>query len=210
MYEAGYARRAPGFKPALTDDQRRRRFQWALAHNPDKHEYGDGLGFNFRRVIYRRNTSTRRFTYDSKGPYHIYGTESAEAKRIAKQRLDKENQRNKEQRQRLVPQARAALQELGDADANSRAWAWAKRHELKRGDRSRGGVDGYRHSEEVLKLLLVPWINSLYEEGRAPLLLEDGAPAHQARISLEYLEASHIQKLPWPGHSPDVNAKEHA
>ncbi|KAF1973244.1 hypothetical protein BU23DRAFT_361915, partial [Bimuria novae-zelandiae CBS 107.79] len=75
---------------------------------------------------------------------------------------------------------------------------------------SRGGVDGYRPREEVLKPLLVPWINSLYDEGRAPLLLEDGAPAHQARISLEYLEVSHIQKLPWPGHSPDVNAEEHA
>ncbi|KAF1973224.1 hypothetical protein BU23DRAFT_380958, partial [Bimuria novae-zelandiae CBS 107.79] len=80
---------------------------------------------------------------------------------------------------------------------------------LKRGDRSRGGVDGYRHREEVLKPLLVPWINSLYEEGRAPLLLEDGAPAHTSKIAVEYLEVSHIQKLNWPGHSPDVNAAEH-
>ncbi|KAF1973243.1 hypothetical protein BU23DRAFT_599191, partial [Bimuria novae-zelandiae CBS 107.79] len=72
-----------------------------------------------KRPKIRNNCSLQfygSFTYDSKGPYHIYGTESAEAKRIAKQRLDKENQRNKEQRQRLVPQARAALQELGDAD----------------------------------------------------------------------------------------------
>ena len=74
--------------------------------------------------------------------------------------------------------ARAALRELGDVAANSRAWVWAKHYELKRGDRSRGGA-------------------SLYKEGRAPLLLEDGAPAH-------------VQKLSWPGHSPDVNAAEHA
>ncbi|KAF1969062.1 hypothetical protein BU23DRAFT_557913 [Bimuria novae-zelandiae CBS 107.79] len=247
MYEAGYARRAPGFKPTLDDVQRERRFQWALAHNPDLYEYGDGLGFDFRRVIYTDETPARvgeqrgmkrawardseiydpevkrpkirnncalqfygSFTYDAKGRYHIYGKESTEQKKLAKQALDEENQRNKEQREKLVPQARAALRELGDTNANSRAWAWAKRHELKRGDRSRGGIDGYRHREEVLKPLLVPWINSLYEEGRAPVLLEDGAPAHTSKIALEYLEVSHINKLAWPGHSPDVNAEEHA
>ncbi|KAF1980086.1 hypothetical protein BU23DRAFT_443705, partial [Bimuria novae-zelandiae CBS 107.79] len=59
-----------------------------------------------------------------------------------------------------------------------------------------GGIDGYRHREEVLKPLLKPWIDSLYEEGRAPLLLEDGAPAHTSKIALEYLEVSHISKLP--------------
>ncbi|KAF1964432.1 hypothetical protein BU23DRAFT_575692 [Bimuria novae-zelandiae CBS 107.79] len=48
---------------------------------------------------------------------------SPEAKKLPKQALDKENQHNKEQRQRLVPQARAALRELGDAEANSRASA---------------------------------------------------------------------------------------
>ncbi|KAF1967914.1 hypothetical protein BU23DRAFT_481887, partial [Bimuria novae-zelandiae CBS 107.79] len=246
MYQSGYGRRAPGRKPTLNDAQRKHRLEWALAHNPDLHEYGDRLGSNYQRVIFTDETPARvgeqrgllrawakedeiyhpdvkrpknrnncalqfygSFTYDAKGPCYIYGTESPEAKKLTKQALNEENQRNKEQRQQLVPRARTALRELGDANANSRAWAWAKHHELKRGDRSRGGVDGYRHREEVLKPLLVPWINSLYEEGRAPLLLEDGAPAHTSKIAVEYLEVSHIQKLNWPGHSPDVNAAEH-
>ncbi|KAF1976017.1 hypothetical protein BU23DRAFT_411509, partial [Bimuria novae-zelandiae CBS 107.79] len=155
MYEAGYARRAPGFKPTLDDAQRKRRLQWAIEHNPDKHEYGDGLGFNFRRVIYTDETPARvgeqrgmlrswakadgtyapdvkrpkirnncalqfygSFTYDTKGPYYIYGKESPEAKKQAKQALDEENQRNKKQREKLVPTARAALGELGESEAN--------------------------------------------------------------------------------------------
>ncbi|KAH8714046.1 hypothetical protein GQ44DRAFT_713483 [Phaeosphaeriaceae sp. PMI808] len=27
---------------------------------------------------------------------------------------------------------------------------------------------------------------------------------------MEYIEVSHIEKLPWPGHSPNINAEEHA
>ncbi|KAF1973223.1 hypothetical protein BU23DRAFT_386562, partial [Bimuria novae-zelandiae CBS 107.79] len=155
MYQSGYGRRAPGRKPTLNDAQRKRRLEWALAHNPDLHEYGDRLGFNFQRVIFTDETPARvgeqrgllrawakedeiyhpdvkrpkirnncalqfygSFTYDAKGPCYIYGTESPEAKKLAKQALDEENQRNKEQRQQLVPRARAALRELGDANAN--------------------------------------------------------------------------------------------
>ncbi|KAF1973165.1 hypothetical protein BU23DRAFT_640831 [Bimuria novae-zelandiae CBS 107.79] len=159
MYEAGYGRKAPGRKPMLDNAQKKRRLEWVLAHNPDLYKYGNGLGFNFQRVIFTDETPARfygSFTYDAKGPYHIYGTETPEAKKLAKQAYDEENQRNKEQRQQLVPRTRAVLRELGDADANSRAWAWAKHHEMKRGDRSRGDIDGYRHREEVLKPLLVP------------------------------------------------------
>ncbi|KAK7177685.1 hypothetical protein PSPO01_16270 [Paraphaeosphaeria sporulosa] len=138
---------------------RERRFQWALAHNPDKYEYGDGLGFDFRRVIYTDKTPARAgeqcgllrawakddeaYNPDVKRPkirsncvLQFYGSFTYDAK--------------------ALPQARAALSELGEAKANSRAWAWTKQHELKRRDRSRGGVDGYRYREEVLKPLLVP------------------------------------------------------
>ncbi|KAF2030133.1 hypothetical protein EK21DRAFT_66159 [Setomelanomma holmii] len=56
MYDAGYARQRPRWKPSLTQAQQQERLQWALAHNPDKYEYGDGLGFNFRDVVFTDET----------------------------------------------------------------------------------------------------------------------------------------------------------
>ena len=59
MYEAGYSRRKPGWKPPLTSSQRRERLQWALKHNPDRYETGDGLGFDFRSVVFTDKTPAR-------------------------------------------------------------------------------------------------------------------------------------------------------
>ncbi|KAF2621436.1 hypothetical protein BU25DRAFT_482780 [Macroventuria anomochaeta] len=30
----------------------RRRYEWALMHNPDKYKVGDGLGYDFRKVCF--------------------------------------------------------------------------------------------------------------------------------------------------------------
>ncbi|KAF2191979.1 hypothetical protein K469DRAFT_511777, partial [Zopfia rhizophila CBS 207.26] len=75
----------------------------------------------------------------------------------------------------------------------------------------RGGIDGYRHREEVLKDRLVPWIKELKGEGKtAVLLLEDGAPANTSRFDIEFFSVNHISQVPRLGHSPDVNVEEHA
>ncbi|KAF1943601.1 hypothetical protein EJ02DRAFT_294749, partial [Clathrospora elynae] len=39
--------------------QQEERLAWALAHNPDKYEYGDGLGFDFRTVVFTDETPAR-------------------------------------------------------------------------------------------------------------------------------------------------------
>ncbi|KAL5374366.1 hypothetical protein PMIN06_013022 [Paraphaeosphaeria minitans] len=56
MYEAGYARRKPGWKPPLTNQEMQQRDEWAHAHNPDRYDYGDGQGFNFRQCVYTDET----------------------------------------------------------------------------------------------------------------------------------------------------------
>ncbi|KAF2691770.1 hypothetical protein K458DRAFT_284777, partial [Lentithecium fluviatile CBS 122367] len=57
---------------------------------------------------------------------------------------------------------------------------------------------------------LVPWFEELHKKGLDVVLLEDSAPAYKSRIATEFLEVSSINKLPWPGHSLDINALEHA
>jgi hypothetical protein len=59
MYEAGYARRRPGWKPKLTPEQEKERYEWALQHNPDKYKEYDNKGFNFREVVFTDETPAR-------------------------------------------------------------------------------------------------------------------------------------------------------
>jgi hypothetical protein len=59
MCEAGYARRRPGWKPALTPEQEKERYVWALEHNPDLHEEYDNRGFNFHEVVFTNKTLAR-------------------------------------------------------------------------------------------------------------------------------------------------------
>jgi len=46
-------------KPPLTDAQKEARYEWALAHNPDKDEVGDNKGYNFRRVVFTDEVTAR-------------------------------------------------------------------------------------------------------------------------------------------------------
>jgi transposase len=48
------------------------------------------------------------------------------------------------------------------------------------------------------------------QQGLKCVLLEDRAPTHKSRIANDYLTVEKIAKLWWAGHSPDVNATEHA
>lgn len=74
-----------------------------------------------------------------------------------------------------------------------------------------GSYDGHRHREEALKPLLVPWIKSLNRKGKtAVLLLDNKALAYSSKFDQEFLVVKYIIKLPWPGHSPVVNAEKHA
>jgi hypothetical protein len=56
MYEAGYARRKPDWKPPLTPEEEAERYQWAKEHNPDRYALNHGLSFNFRTVAFTDET----------------------------------------------------------------------------------------------------------------------------------------------------------
>ncbi|KAF2832724.1 hypothetical protein CC86DRAFT_93348 [Ophiobolus disseminans] len=56
MYKASYSRRKPGWKPPLTQAQKKERLTWALDHNPDLEEEYDNKGYNFRQVVFTDET----------------------------------------------------------------------------------------------------------------------------------------------------------
>ncbi|RMZ66319.1 Transposable element Tcb2 transposase [Pyrenophora seminiperda CCB06] len=161
MYDAGYARRKPGWKPKLSPDEENRRFLWALHHNPDKYAYGDGEGFDFRQVAYSDETPARVgeqrgmqrswgkfygiFTYNYKGPCVIYERESPVKKSLNNAVLDAENTERRTRTSSAQIRSRAALNLLNEPDINGR-WSttrtqYTRKDDYTRGIKSRCGID---------------------------------------------------------------------
>lgn len=101
------------------------------------------------------------FVYGAKGPCHVHFKEtSKEAQEAAKelQSCNKVRQSKYNTRSKLVSQVRHALHEMNEPALNAVGrrlpYNQVKRLDtekpLKRGDRQRGGIDGYRHEQLVL------------------------------------------------------------
>lgn len=154
------------------------------------------------------------FRHGSKGPCHVYSTETAEEKLAAEAHIRELNADQKTRDTKLQIYARQALSNIGEGNVNQRFNTQKRQYvpskmDYSRGDRARGGVDGYRHREGALKKA-IPWIKSLEKRGIQCILQQDGAPTHKARISRGLLIVEKIDRLWWPGHSPEVNASGHA
>ncbi|KAF2031302.1 hypothetical protein EK21DRAFT_88226 [Setomelanomma holmii] len=127
------------------------------------------------------------FRYNYKGPCHVYHEETQQEKEEAEVVLKEENADTQARYNKLQHHARLALSQLSESDVNKR----------------------YRTRKRALKKV-APWINSLKKRGIKCILLQDGASAHKSRIARDYLTIQHVERLWWPGHSPEVNATEHA
>ena len=107
------------------------------------------------------------FTYDFKGPCHIYYKETEEQKEEFAENVDKLNE------EEIKEEARAAFDaqerekeriwdEKGKKWPNNRAsWeVYWKNNQFKKG-RSRGGVDNIRYTYEVIEPLLIPFFKEI-------------------------------------------------
>ncbi len=68
-----------------------------------------------------------------------------------------------------------------------------------------GNLNAAEYINQVLRHVAVPFINQ-----HAPAtLMHDNARPHTARLTQQYLTANHVDVLPWPAVSPDMNPIEH-
>ena len=109
------------------------------------------------------------FRYNHKGPCHVYYPETEEEKAEAKAHVEELNCNTQIHDNKLQYQARRALEHMNESDVNLRRSTRKKQYvpstmDYTRGDRSRSGIDGYRHREGALKKV-VPWIKSLEKKG---------------------------------------------
>ncbi|KAG1451787.1 hypothetical protein G6F57_016084 [Rhizopus arrhizus] len=67
---------------------------------------------------------------------------------------------------------------------------------------------GMRTSTNFINQVYESVLLDFYKSLDSPVLMEDGAPIHSAKIAAEWREAKGINKMSWPAQSPDLNRIE--
>lgn len=151
------------------------------------------------------------FSYDEKGPCHCWSPETATEKREAEEEIEAMNEM-------LEPAAREAW-ELSTTMArlNLRRktpgkkpqWRWNKKNG-KLGRDGKGGIDWWRYRITVLIPKLLPFAKERKAVRPDTMVQEDKAPAHAHHMQQTLYDLEGVQRLPWCGNSPDLNAIEPA
>ena len=71
-----------------------------------------------------------------------------------------------------------------------------------------GGIDWYRYGKEILVEKLLPWAQELQKERPKTIVQEDKAASHVHKHQATVFSQFNIERLLWPGNSPDLNIIE--
>lgn len=72
-------------------------------------------------------------------------------------------------------------------------------------------IDGNVNTDKYIKILeqgLIKTIEDYDFDAKKVLFMQDGAPAHTAKATLNWLKLQGINKIDWPAQSPDLNPIE--
>jgi transposase len=237
---SGFRKTKPTRKPALTEVMKKARLQFGLDHKDwtiedwKKVIWSDetSVVIGFRRGGYRVwRTPEERFTkscirprwkgysefmfwgcfsYDKKGPYHIWKPETKKEKEEADREIKKLNAELepilREEWELVTPMSRVGLR---NKRGRKPVWKWDEKHgKLVRG--GNGGIDWWRYCSQVVVPKLIPFWKECEKSLPGMLVQEDGAAAHNSEYKAKVYSLSGIAQLLWPGNSPDLNMIEPA
>jgi hypothetical protein len=147
------------------------------------------------------------FTYDYKGPCHIWKRETADEKRKSTAILNDWN--------RSIEEAACTQWEANEAIRRAGLKRQGKRRQWKFNAStgafvrdSKGGVDWWRYLNEILIPKLLPFAQSCKCQRLGTIVQEDKAPSHTSSHHKIYFDVLDIQRFLWPGNSPDLNMIE--
>ena len=152
------------------------------------------------------------FSYDKKGPFHIWKQETAKEKNAAKKELNRLNAITE-------PEAKArwelatAMRRLnlrGKPPGQVPIWKYTKKEGVLVREVSKGGIDWYRYQKTILIPKLLPFAKEYMEDRPDTWVQEDKAPSHAHKAQNQVFLDAGIAQLLWPGNSPDLNAIEPA
>jgi transposase len=156
------------------------------------------------------------FSYNKKGPYYIWPkeTDAVRKERERVQEICLTNWNKARYAEDLATWELTKPMERLRVKANVPGRKPVFRHNengayvLKDG---KGGINWYRHQDEVLKPHLLPFACEYRqgENGRPDIVvMEDGAAAHKSDYSNELYISWEVVRMLWPANSPDLNMIE--
>jgi hypothetical protein len=149
------------------------------------------------------------FSYDRKGPCHIRQKETKAEKKAAKKDLQKINDA-------IEPELRQAwalttgMSRLGLKNKPGRKPSFRLTEDTGAFQRNskKGGIDWYRYLTNILLPKLIPFAIKCQIDRLDTIVQEDKATPHTSKHQQIYFDAANIQRLLWPGNSPDLNMIE--
>lgn len=238
LREAGFHKTKPTRKPGLTQKMRDERYKWALDHKDWTLEDWKNVVWTdetsvvlgHRRGGYRvwRKPEERAvkscirerwkgysefmfwgcFTYDRKGPCHIYRPETKLEREAAARTITQLNA-ELEPVMREEWELSTAMNRIGLSNKPGRkpAWRWTEKNgKLVRSSGS--GIDWWRYQTCVLLPKLIPFAQECAQDRPRTVVMEDKAPAHAHHYQNVVYSLYKVQKLLWCGNSPDCNCIE--
>ncbi|KAJ9220690.1 hypothetical protein DTO027B5_2217 [Paecilomyces variotii] len=238
LREHGFSRCKPTWKPGLTDEAKRRRLEFAYNHEHwTLEDWKNVIWSDETSVVLGRRrgqirvwrktdeaydpTCIRRrfpgasdfmfwgcFSWDKKGPCHIWKPETAQEKKNAEKELEILNRERealcRQEWELLNPMSRMSLR---NSKGKKPVWRFTtKTGKLVR--RGKGGVDWYRYQKQILIAKLIPFAKKCQRDRPNTIVQEDNAPSHAHRAQQEVYNYHEVIRMLWPSNSPDLNMIE--
>jgi len=235
LHNAGMKKTKPTRKPGLTEFMRKERLAWCIQHKDwtlddwKKVIWTDetSVVLSHRRGSYRVwRTSKERvvkscirerwkgysefmfwgsFSYDKKGPFHIWRPETARERKEVDKELEELNE-ILEPSKREEWELEVGVRRLGlrNRPGKPPQWKFTKATgKITRGTGS--GIDWYRYQKHIILPKLIPFARKCGDDA---LVQEDKAPSHAHPYQGQIYRQAGIQQLDWCPNSPDLNMIE--
>lgn len=239
LHLLGYSACKPTYKPGLTHEAKAARLRWCIEHKDWtledwknviwSDETSVTMGGQRGRIRVWRMTSEaydkhcirRRwkgfkefmfwgcFSYDRKGPCHIWEDETPKEKREAEKWLEEKNAALEPicKEEWEIENSMRRLRITRNIPGRKPTWQWNKKNGKLVRD-SKGGIDWYRYYKCVLSPKLLPFAKECAKDRPNTIVQEDNASPHAHRYQGRVFDLWEVQRMIWPANSPDLNAIE--
>ena len=150
------------------------------------------------------------FSYNKKGPCHVWEEETTKEKKEAKEWMEKMNEKL-EPKCKLAWEIETAMRRLNitrNLGGTKPKWKWCEKTGKLERKASRGGIDWYRYYKVILEKKLLPFAQQCKQSRPGTIVQEDNAPAHAHKHQGKVYNFWQVIQLLWPANSPDLNAIE--
>ena len=152
------------------------------------------------------------FSYDKKGPFHIWQPETAAEKNFAKTEMEKMNRalesKAKEDWEMATAMRRMNLTRPEKPPGRASTWKFNEANEAVIRKKGKSGIDWWRYQQHILKAKLIPFAQKCAQSRSDTVVQEDGAPSHISKHQQQIFMDAGVLCLIWPGNSPDPNPIE--